>query len=228
MPNRLPLITVFLLAAVSLHAAAVGDSLQVRGTKIYSDSAIYQGINLKLDLFTPVLEAARSRGDLQSYEMALNVRLKQRFYPTLELGYAFGKTTIGECTYDGQGGFAKVGLDINGLKKHPESPNALLVGVRIATAYQGYDLKNVYMNDTFWDTGRRDFTGLRRCDVWGEIVGGCQVLIVSGFTMGWYIRLKLLFTKTEAHNGPMPYYIPGFGFRDDTNWGISYYLGWKF
>lgn len=195
----------------------------------YGDSAIYQGINLKLDIFTPVLEAARSKGTLQSYEMAVNCRLSQRYYPTLEMGYAFGKTGIKDCQYKGQGGFARVGLDINGLKKHPESLNALLVGIRFAGAYQQYDLTGVSMNDKYWQHElARDFIGQTRFDCWGEVVGGCQVQIASGFTMGWYLRLKILMTRRTKTEGVLPYYVPGFGYRDDTNWGINYYLGWKF
>ena len=60
---------------------------------VYADTAIWQGMNLKLDLFNPLLEGLRSKGKLQTYEIALNARLKNRYYPTLELGYAFGKTS---------------------------------------------------------------------------------------------------------------------------------------
>ena len=57
----------------------------------YADTAVYQGMSLKLDLATPILELARSKGKIQDYELAINVRLAQRFYPTLELGYAKAK-----------------------------------------------------------------------------------------------------------------------------------------
>ena len=57
------------------------------GTRIYSDSVIYQGMNIKLDLATTILEAALSEGEILSFEAAWNIRLKQRYYPTLEGGY---------------------------------------------------------------------------------------------------------------------------------------------
>lgn len=215
--NRLTLILLLLLATLSASA------------REYGDTAIYQGINLKLDILTPVLEVARSKGQLQSYEVALNCRLAQRYFPTLELGYAFGKTGIDDRIYDGQGGFARVGLDLNGLKKNPNSQNALLVGLRFGGAYQKYDLMNVSMNDNYWQHClTRNFMGQTRFDCWGEVVGGCQVQIAGGFTMGWYLRLKILMTRKAKEEGVLPYYVPGFGFRDDTNWGLSYYLGWKF
>ncbi len=53
------------------------------GTRIYADTVIYQGMNLKLDLATTILEAAISKGNILSFEAAWNIRLKQRYYPTL-------------------------------------------------------------------------------------------------------------------------------------------------
>lgn len=197
--------------------------------RTYSDSAVYQGIQIKLDILNSILEPARTHGNMQTYEAAMNVRLKNRFYPTIELGYSGGKATIEPTTYQGYGGFVRLGMDLNTMKKNQNLPHALLVGLRIATAYQQYDLTQVKMNDTFWgEMPYKDFTQQTRCDVWGEVVAGCHVNIASGLMMGWYIRLKLLITRTEKNNGPMPYYIPGFGYRDDTNWGLNYYIGWKF
>ena len=45
--------------------------------------------------------------------------------------------------------------------------------------------------------------------------------------MGWAVRFKLLFTSKNKNQRPEAYYIPGFGFRDNTNWGVNYYIGWR-
>lgn len=198
------------------------------GTRIYPNDAIYQGMNLKLDIATPIIEAAVSKGKIMSFEVVTNVRLKQRYYPTLEAGYAKFESYADGGDHKGEGGFFRVGLDINGLKKHPERLNALLVGVRVGTSMQGYDLTNVLINDDYWGTARKDFFSQFRADCWGEVVAGCQVQVWEGFQMGWAVRLKILFTRTASDENVMPYYIPGFGYRDDTNWGVNYYLGWKF
>ena len=198
------------------------------GTRIYSDSAIYQGINLKLDLATTTLEAALSKGKILSFEAVCNVRLKQRFYPTLEVGYARAEAAADGGNHKGEGGFFRVGLDINGLKKHPERLNALLVGVRVGTALQDYSLTNVTMNNGYWGSSRQDFLHQFGADCWGEVVAGCQVQIWEGLQMGWFVRLKVLFTRTASAEKVMPYYIPGFGYRDETNWGFNYYIGYKF
>ena len=232
-------LAILLLTLTALYAAAqTPDTIRVpdqQPSETYEaerhrtrDTAVYQGTYVKLDLFNPAFEALRAKGRVQDYEVMVSVRLKQRFYPAIELGYAQAKDSANGGHYSGKGGFIRLGTDINGLKKHPESPHALLVGVRIGTAVQGYDLTGIYRHDDYWQTARGTYTGITRADVWGEVIGGCNVQIAGGFHMGWYIRLKVLFTRTDSDNGPLPYYIPGFGYRDDMNWGFNYYIAWRF
>lgn len=201
------------------------------GTRIYSDSAIYQGMNIKLELFTPILEAVRSKSKVQSYEIGMNWRLKQRLYPTLELGYAQADLTAEGGHHKGQGGFARVGIDLNGLKKHPERLNALLVGIRLGTAVQQFSITDIDLHNPYWEGDypfRFDFDPQIKTDIWGEVCAGAQVQVWEGFQMGWTLRIKILITRTDKQNGPLPAYIPGFGYRDDTNWGINYYIGYHF
>ena len=199
--------------------------------KAKADS-IYCGTQLKLDIASPIVMSAANNWKIQHYELAVNVRLAKRFYPTFEAGYSGGQTTNDTILYRGQGGFFRIGADLCPFKKHPESPHALLVGVRLGTAAQQWQHP---------DYG----TGGVRGDCWGEIVAGCQVEIAkvnkTSFYMGWMGRFKCLFTRTltsaEKKTAPenlmdanpyMPAYIPGFGKRDNIGWGLNYYLGWRF
>jgi hypothetical protein len=206
---------------------------------------VYQGTQVKLDIASPILVPAANKWQIQHYEVAVNVRLKDRFYPTFEVGYSGGTAQRDSITYtpdelcvtgetqtvrlggnySGQGGFFRVGCDINPLKKHPESPHALLVGVRFGTAVQG--IKQCY-NQT------APYCQAVKADCWGEVVAGCQVEIAkvnnTAFYMGWMGRFRCLFTRKTAddRNNPYPIYIPGFGKRDNIAWGANYYLGWRF
>lgn len=174
---------------------------------------IYQGTIVKLDILSPLLMSGLNGWKIQHYEVAVNVRLANRFYPTFEVGYSGGQTQQGDSIYyNSHGGFFRAGADINPLKRNPGSPHALLVGLRIGTCFQP-----------------------RKVDCWGEIVAGCQVEIAqvknTAFYMGWQGRFKILFTRepaglTAAQMGPI--YIPGFGHRSNLGWGASYHLGWKF
>jgi len=205
------------------------DGLYVDNLKIYPDSAIFQGATLKLDIFNTCYYLARSKAQMQTYEMVLNFRLKQRFYPTLELGYAQGQMGVNEAYWAGRGGWTTIGVDINGLKKHREALDALLVGIRVGTAVQHYDLKNITVDDSYWqEYPTLDFNNLWRNDWWGEVVAGCQVHIYSGLMMGWDIRLKVLFTRKLNDGEPNPYYIPGYGYWKNSQWGFNYYVGWNF
>ena len=174
---------------------------------------IYQGTTVKLDILSPLLVSGLSHWTIQHYEVAVNVRLANRFYPTFEVGYSGGQTQQGDSIYyNAHGGFFRAGADINPLKRNPGSPHALLIGLRLGAAFQP-----------------------RKADCWGEIVAGCQVEICkvknTAFYMGWMGRFKILFTReaenlTAAEMGPI--YIPGFGHRSNLGWGASYHLGWKF
>ena len=193
----------------------------------YGDSAIYQGMSIKLDIANPILELARSKGKVQDYEVALNVRLAKRFYPTIELGYAIAQTAADGGNYNGQGGFARLGMDLSALNKGALE-NCLMVGLRFAGAYQGFQITDVPIYSDYWQLPNTNYYNQHKFDCWGEIVAGCQVQIWKGFQMGWYVRMKLLFTRTDKQGDALPAYLPGFGYRDDTNWGINYFLGYKF
>lgn len=179
-----------------------------------ANDSIYNATQIKLDIASPVVIAGIHQWGMQHYEIAANVQLAKRFFPTLELGYAGGKTHRGDSIqYKGQGGFFRVGCDINPLKKHKDSPHALLVGLRLGTAVQ-----------------TKGYT-----DCWGEIIAGCQVEIAkvqkTAFYMGWMGRFKVLFTRDKeglTADQMKPIYIPGFGNRDNIGWGLNYYLGWRF
>lgn len=212
--KRKRLCDIILVLLLSVAAYAV-DSTKV--------ASVYNGTTLKLDIASPVIVPAATGWKIQNYEMAVNVRLAQRYYPTFEVGYAGGSANRGDSiSYKGHGGFFRIGADINPLKKHPESPHAMLIGLRIGTAVQGFD------------NGVGNKSGIV-ADCWGEIVAGCQVEIAkvnkTAFYMGWQGRFKFLFTR-ELDGMPAvdraAIYIPGYGFRDNIGWGASYHLGWRF
>ena len=224
MNNRLLVILSILCLALCASAGAYASTDEVA----QSDSAIYQSMSLKLDIAMPVLELARSKGAVQDYEMAINVRLANRYYPTLELGYALASTSASGGHYRGQGGFARVGMDLSALKKGV-GDNCLMVGLRLAGAYQGFQITDVPVcGNSLSSLPNVAYYDQRKFDLWGEIVAGCQVQIWRAFQMGWYVRMKLLMTRTDKQGDALPAYLPGYGYRRDFNWGLNYYLAYKF
>lgn len=187
-----------------------------------AEEAIYQGVNIRIDLLNPVLDLARSEWHTYSIETAVNVRLKNRFFPTLEGGYAgrfLQEKDAATPLYEGSGEFLRIGLDINPLKKHPERRSCLLIGARVGTGWQKLRTPALLAEQP---------KGLLIADAWGEIDAGVQVEIVKGFNMGWAVRMKFLFSTNSHDELTTPYYIPGFGYRNDMNWGFDYYIGYAF
>ena len=195
------------------------------------------GTQVKLDIASPILTPAINNWQMQHYEAAVNVRLAKRWYPTAEIGYAGGKYSQDSISYTGHGAFLRIGCDLNPLKRHPELPHALLVGLRFGTAVQGYTQETALSGSSsgiVTDSDRNMYRSGVQADCWGEIVAGCQVEIAkvhnTAFYMGWMGRFKFLFTRKTMDKNYHPYaiYIPGFGHRDNIGWGVNYYLGWKF
>lgn len=236
MPKKL-LIIIIVAWAIPLAVIAKEKVVKTDSTHTHTHHAdsIYQGTNIKLDLGATALTLGTTKAHLQHYEIAVNCRLKNRFYPTLEVGYAGslpattndptrGTITLGDSiAYRGQGGFFRVGCDLNPLKKHPESPHALLIGLRLGTSIQSAQHTLL--------TTQYSLLNTITADCWGEIVAGCQVEVCKGFIMGWMGRFKCLFTR-QAEGLPAneykPIYIPGFGRRDNIAWGLDYYIGVSF
>jgi hypothetical protein len=216
-------ILILLLLPLTLLVYAREDTEKEKNDSI----PVYQGVNVKLDIAMPIIEAARSAGRIQDYEMAINVRLKNRFYPTLELGYALAECGADGAQHQGHGGFARLGMDLAIVKKGA-TENNLLVGLRLGGAYQNYDLTNVHIQSDYWQTQPLNFYDQNRFDCWGEVVVGCQVYLWKGLHMGWFGRIKLLMTRNSKEGNVLPYYVPGLGFRNDFNWGVNYYIGYRF
>lgn len=78
---RLFLSVALLLLSGGLWAENADIPRHKDGTRIYADSAIYQGMSLKADLGNTILELATSKAKVQSYEIAMNWRIIQRLYP---------------------------------------------------------------------------------------------------------------------------------------------------
>ena len=208
-----------IVAVMTLSIACwANDSTDVAKPAV-AKKQIYGGTQVKLDVLSPIITVATNKGRLQHYEIGVNVRLAQRFYPTLELGYAGGtKSQKDTLTYQGHGGFFRVGCDINPLKKHPERRSVMLIGVRAGSGWQQMEPTVTASN----------LQGKWIADVWGEIAAGVQVDIYKGFNMGWAVRMKFLFTEKAHDYQNIPYYIPGYGYRNSMNWGFDYYLGYSF
>jgi len=203
-------------------------SLPAFAEREYADSAVYQGMNIKLDVGNTVYTLASTRAQRQQYEIAVNANFLNKFYPTVELGYGLSHDVAAGGTYDGQGAFTRLGIDINPLRKGRNRDYALLAGLRLGVGLQQFSLTGVNLHDDYWNPSGvfYDYPAKFRADCWGELVAGLQIKVVGPFTMGWYARIHFLFTGSVGDH--QPYYIPGFGCVDASNFTFNYYVGYRF
>ena len=200
-------------------------------TKVPIDS-IYQGTAIKFDLGSAIYMPIRHKGQVQTYDFAVSAQLFHKFFPVLEAGYAQARLSDDANTdincFQSYGGFMRLGIDYSVLKKY-KGDNHLFVGLRIGTALQGYEYKNIERSGGYWQSGTISYPMRFGADAWGEIVAGVQVHIYKGLNMGWYLRYKILMTRGKQLDGIIrPAYILGYGQRDDSCFGWNYYIGWRF
>ncbi len=216
-------IVILLLLPLSLFLYARDEGEQQKMDSV----PLYQGVAVKLDLAMPIIAPTTSAGKIQDYEVAVNVRMANKFYPTLELGYALAECGADGAQHKGHGGFARLGADMAVIKKGL-TENNFLIGLRFGGAFQNFDLTNVQIQTNYWPIDKQNFYDQNRFDCWGELVAGCQVYVWKGLHLGWSGRIKFLMTRTAKEGKVLPYYVPGLGYRNDLNWGFNYYIGYRF
>lgn len=189
---------------------------------------IYEGTTLKVDLFTPLYTMFGTGREILSYEALVHVNLLNKYFPTVEAGYAqVSHTAKNEASFVGGGVFSRVGVDFNLMKKNKDSGYFFLGGLRFGMAQQKFSITGIHITDGYWNTSQIvSYPDSHKFDCWAELVGGTHVRIYKGLNMGWSVRFKFLITRKEEvlHT----WYIPGFGYKENTTFGFNYYIGYTF
>ena len=204
----------------SVKAQPVEAPAKAQAKPVPKDT-IYQATCIRIDVLNPIFEQLRTDWHAYAIEAAINVRLKNRFFPTVEFGVAgnfLQEKDAKKEIYTGKGQYARIGLDINPLKKHPEQRSCMLIGVRLGSGWQKIEPT----------VSVESMQGKWVADVWGELVAGVNVDIMYGLSMGWAVRMKFMFSEKSHSDLTVPYYIPGYGYRKSMNWGFDYYIGYAF
>ncbi|MBR1630617.1 MAG: hypothetical protein IJ680_02050, partial [Paludibacteraceae bacterium] len=196
----------------------------------FDTTKVYHGCAVKLDIGNTIIEVLSKNGNRFSAEVQANVNLRNKYFPAIEAGYArCDQTVANDGFYKGSGGFGRLGADLSILKNSTPTTwrNYLMVGLRLGGAVQKFELTGVSINDKYWNGATTvDFTDRHRFDLWGEVTLGTQVEIVPHLLLGWSMRLKLLFTRGREGT-VVPWYVPGFGRRDNSAFGFNYYIGYR-
>jgi hypothetical protein len=207
-------------------------SLPVHAQKEEKPDSIpwWNGVRVELDIASPIFSAT-GQSDGYSVEGALSVNLKYKYFPVVEFGTSGlkNKISVNEAIFSANGLFGKVGVDVNLLKYNAaHADNLFLVGGRIGMSSFSYDLMNVIVADDYWDMKEvRDFPNMSATKWWFEIVVGVRVMVFRNVFMGWSVRNKSMLGKT-AEGEIFPYFVPGYGNSQTSNWAFNYVIGYKF
>lgn len=200
---------------------------------------LYNGVSVGLDLWGMANKALG--GDFMNSEVAVDVDLKHRYFPAIEVGYGgTDKWSDHGTHYKGKGPYFRIGMDYNAFynKKHS---NLLLVGLRYAASSFKYDINalgiedpsyggaigNPGINDGIWG-GSLPFKhqGMKGSMQWMEVNLAIRAQVWKSLYMGWSMRMRFKLSDSKGTYGN-PWYVPGFGKYGNSKMGIAYHITYK-
>ena len=192
----------------------------------YKASPFYQGSSIGIEVAG--LANHLIGGDILSSEIILQSNLKNRFFPTVEIGY--GETDVihdtNDMHYKTSAPFFRIGMDYNAFYLKPYLPGYLYAGLRYGMTSFTYDINGPTMNDPNYGGVIQipyEFKGNKSNASWIEAVVGIKVKIYKGFCMVWAVRYKRRINVANAENSE-PWYIPGFGKNASSSFNLTYNL----
>lgn len=109
---------------------------------------LFRGVAVGVDLVGPVMRAVSDYGQ---YEGFARVNLKDRYFPTVEVGYGSADKTddVTGLRYKTSAPFGRVGMDFN-VMKNKHDAYRILVGFRYAYTSFNYDIGPLVLQDPVW------------------------------------------------------------------------------
>lgn len=200
---------------------------------------LFNGVYVGIDIYG--IGASLFGSDTKSTEVQVDVNLKNRFFPVMEIGFADTESESEHGTYyTSKGPYFRVGLNYK-MKYRNTSESHLYVGARYAFSPFKYNVESLTMTDDVW--GTPPSTPNLGDDIWGgsvpfriqdestsahwaELVFGLRAQVWKNFMMGWSVRLKQRLGVGKGDQSE-PAFIPGFGENKTTTLGVTYSLIYK-
>ncbi|MDR0896141.1 MAG: DUF6048 family protein [Prevotellaceae bacterium] len=210
------------------------DSAPAESTEEKSDTPyfpLYNGTMVGVDLWGIGGKVLGS--DFLSSEVSVDVNLKNRFFPVLEVGYGKTNATADNGTrYQSAAPYFRIGVNYNVLYKKTFK-NYFFVGMRYAFSSFNYHITstatlddgtavNPNLHDPVWGDTTPPFDYRMKGSMhWLEIYAGLRAHIWDSLYMGWGIRMKYRLSSSSGANGD-PWYVPGFGRYASNTLGVTY------
>lgn len=213
-----------LLLLCAAHATAQNPKKltpeQIRLKAIDDSIPFFRGIQVKADLVGLVQHATTDYGQ---YEGGMRVNLKDKYFPTVELGLGMANHSdiATRISYKTTGPYGKIGADFN-IMKNKHDIYRVLVGFRYAFTSFKFDINHPGITDPVWG-GTVPFEGhdIAANYHWMELLVGIDAKIWGPLHLGWSARYK---RKIHADNGTMGklWYVPGYGIQGSVRLGGTF------
>lgn len=222
----------FLLCGVVTCVSAQDKKPGIKLSQIKKDTIqnrLWQGLVVEFDI-EPLVEAVVMNNSTYSTQGNLQLNLKRKYFPVVELGVGGAdKTTSGGIDYKTNGVFGKIGMDFSLMKPKPGAKlinNYFLAGARLGMTHFKYSISNISYTDDYWGgTGNINIESVPSTKFWVEIVAGVRVEVYKRIYLGWTVRNKHLINQDKV-GVVSPWYIPGYGKNNSSLWGFSYIIGY--
>lgn len=147
-----------------------------------------------------------------------------RYYLVTEMGRYSRELEIDKGNYSNNGGYLRIGADVNFLVKDPDK-NLFFLGFRYGRAR--YDERVQYLTATDYGEQLKIAENNNVSSGWLELTTGLRVKVWKLLWVGYTGRIK--FAPSTPSNSPIaPYDIPGYGLTFKKPWwGFSYYVMFK-
>ena len=199
-----------LLTLISLLMPAVANAESRKEDALESDSIqLFRGVSVSYDLAGTVM---RMVGDYGQYEGALRFNLRDRYFPTIELGLGDAKHEVDAVTgieAKVRAPYGRVGCDFN-VSKNKHDIYRVMVGARYAlTSFKTEAYGNVSV--PAWG-GTVDYSvETDKCFYhWAEFLFSVDAQIWGPVRLGWSVRYRAKLGSSDMGNNSL-WYVPGYG-----------------
>lgn len=194
----------------------------------------FRGFSVNFDIASPFMGLAVDKS-VVNLEAFADVNLYNIFFPVFEIGYgSINKTIENGANYSASAPFWRIGMDFN-IIGVPDTKYEIkrlkhygYLGLRYGMSIVDYHMTNIPYYDDYWNEPlTANLSGIGTYAGWMEIVGGIRIDIISGLTMGWSARVRMLY-HNAAPSKEMMWYTPGFGTVGGAKFNFTYSIGYTF
>jgi hypothetical protein len=145
-----------------------------------------------------------------------------RYYLNVEYG-SWGRNFLTDsATYQNDGRYWRVGVDVNFLLKDPDR-NMFFIGLRYGRSNFSEQM-TVISDDDIWGANADSYNNSAVTAQWKELTSGIRVKIYKFIWMGYTARFKFGL-NSEGQNEMLSHDVPGYGRTDkETTWGFNYQI----